>query len=112
MPPYDPEPQIIEKSLEELRFILNWITEQGEAYDNPTTVLIGGWAVDTYNSWYGSVDIDLVTNSRTKNTLKQVLKQERKYDSYRIPGRVNTVSKTTESREIIIDFIFTGKNKI
>ncbi len=27
MPPYDPDPQIIEKSLHELEFILNWIRQ-------------------------------------------------------------------------------------
>jgi hypothetical protein len=108
MPPYEPNQQIIEKSLEELEFILNWVKQRGETADNPITVLIGGWAVDAYNPWYGSIDIDLVTNSRTKNTLKQFLKRERGYDSYRIPGGINTVSKPTgdrEIREIIIDFI-------
>ncbi len=108
MSPYDPPPEIIAMSFEELKFILGWIRERGETADNPITGLIGGWAVDAYNSWYGSVDIDLVTNSRTKNTLKQVLKQERDYESYTIPGKINTVSKPTGNkniREIIIDFI-------
>jgi hypothetical protein len=108
MPQYDPSPEIITMSFEELKFIAGWIREQGETADNPITILIGGWAVDAYNSSYGSVDIDLVTNSRTKNTLKQVLKQERGYESYRVPGGINTVSKPTgdrEIKEIIIDFI-------
>jgi hypothetical protein len=108
MPPYNPSPEVIMMSFGELEFILGWIREQGETADNPTTVLIGGWAVDAYNPWYGSVDIDLVTNSRTKNTLKQVLIHDRRYESYRIPGRINTVSKPTGDREIgeiIIDFI-------
>ncbi len=108
MPLYDPTPKIIAMSLEELNFILNWIREeQGGSYDNPIAVLIGGWAVDAYNPWYGSVDIDLVTNSETKNTLKTVLKEERGYESYKIPGRINTVSKPTgdgEIKEIIIDY--------
>ncbi|MFZ3060487.1 MAG: hypothetical protein WA102_12230 [Candidatus Methanoperedens sp.] len=115
MPLYDPTPAIIAMSLEELNFILNWIREeQGESYDNPIAVLIGGWAVDAYNPWYGSVDIDLVTNSETKNTLKTVLKEERGYESYKIPGRINTVSKPTgdgEIKEIIIDFILRGRIK-
>ncbi len=114
MPPYDPSPEIITMSFEELKFILGWIREQEEVIDNPITVLIGGWAVDAYNSWYGSVDVDLVTNSRTKNTLKQVLKQERGYESYRIPGSINTVSKPTGDngiREIIIDFILRERLK-
>lgn len=58
---YNSCPQIIEKSLEELEFIINWVRQRGEKADNPITVLIGGWAVDAYNSWYGSIDIDLGT---------------------------------------------------
>ena len=69
MPPYDPDPQIIEKSLHELEFILEWAMQRGETVDNPVTVLVGGWAVDAYNPWYGSIDIDLVTNNRTKHSL-------------------------------------------
>lgn len=112
MPLYEPSPEIITMSFGELKFILGWIREQGETADNPITILIGGWAVDAYNPWYGSVDIDLVTNSRTKNTLKQVLKRDRGYESYRIPGGINTVSKPTgerEIREIIIDLILREK---
>jgi len=41
---------------------------RGEDERYPLTVLIGGWAVYCYNPWYGSVDIDLVTNSRAQNT--------------------------------------------
>jgi len=63
MPPYDPDPQIIQKSLEELEFILEWVRQRGETADNPVTVLVGGWAVDAYNPWYGSIDIDLVTHT-------------------------------------------------
>lgn len=112
---YDPPPAIIAMSLEELNFILNWIREeQGESYNNPITVLIGGWAVDAYNPWYGSVDIDLVTNSRTKNRLKRILIRRRGYESYRIPSIINTVSKPTgdgDFREIIIDFILRRRIK-
>lgn len=45
MPPYDPDPQIIEKSLEELEFILSWVKQRGETVENPVTVLVGGWAL-------------------------------------------------------------------
>jgi len=48
--------------------------------DNPVTVLVGGWAVDAYNPWYGSIDIDLVTNNRTKHSLMRILVKERDYD--------------------------------
>lgn len=108
MPYFDPNPRIISQSLEELRFIFNWVRERGETSGNPVTVLIGGWAVDAYNPWYGSVDIDLVTNSRTKNSLKYALKNERGYRTYEIWGESKSVSKQTGDSnitEIIIDFI-------
>lgn len=109
MPYFDPNPRIISQSLEELRFIFNWVRERGETSGNPVTVLIGGWAVDAYNPWYGSVDIDLVTNSRTKNSLKYTLKNERGYGTYEMWGESKSVSKQTGDsniKEIIIDFIY------
>lgn len=106
MPYFDPNPRIISQSLEELSFIFNWVRERGETSEDPVTVLIGGWAVDAYNSWYGSVDIDLVTNSKIKNSLKNTLKKNRGYGTYKVPGEnINTVSKQTDYGEIIIDFI-------
>ncbi len=60
---YESYQEIIEESLKELVFIINWINEREKDLDNPITVLIGGWAVDAYNPWYGSVDIDLATNN-------------------------------------------------
>jgi hypothetical protein len=102
MPPYDPDPQIIEKSLHELEFILEWVKQRGETADNPVTVLVGGWAVDAYNPWYGSIDIDLVTNNRTKHSLMRILVKERKYYHSRIG--THTVYKPTDHGPIIIDF--------
>lgn len=102
MPPYEPNPQIIVMSLEELKFILNWLGQRRERDDNPVTVLIGGWAVDAYNPWYGSIDIDLVTNSRTKSSLMHLLLTERGYRHYRI--EVHTAYKHTDYGPILIDF--------
>ncbi|VVB85067.1 Uncharacterised protein [uncultured archaeon] len=102
MPYYDPSPQIIEKSLEELEFILNWIRVHEELGRNPVTVLVGGWAVDSYNPWYGSIDIDLVTNNRTKHSLMHILNRKRDYDHDRIG--FHTVYKQTDYGPIIIDF--------
>ncbi|KAB2947591.1 MAG: hypothetical protein F9K14_03540 [Candidatus Methanoperedens sp.] len=92
----------MEKSLEELEYILNWIKQREDTANNPTTVLIGGWAIDAYNPWYGSIDIDLVTNNRTKHSLMHILHDEREYDHYRIG--VHTVYKQTDYGPIIIDF--------
>ncbi|VVB85367.1 Uncharacterised protein [uncultured archaeon] len=105
MPQYNINPQIIEKSIEELEFILKCVKRRGETSENPKTILIGGWAVDAYNPWYGSVDIDLVTNSEMKSDLKYYLKKLRNYGSYELDGGFNTISKMTEYGEIIIDFV-------
>ncbi len=102
MPRYDPTESIVSRSLEELGLITDWLAA---GKGRGATVLVGGWAVHAYNPWYGSVDIDLVTNSRTKNTLKNFLKTERGYGSHKIPGILNTVSKETDDGEIIVDFI-------
>src|SRR5665648_184507 len=102
MPPYNPNPQIFEKSLEELEFIFNWVQQRGEPADNPVTVLVGGWAVDAYNPWYGSIDIDIVTNNRTKHSLMHILAMEREYEHSR--RGAHTVYKQTDYGPIIIDF--------
>lgn len=92
------------ESLKELIFIINWINEREDQLEKPITILIGGWAVDAYNPWYGSIDIDLVTNHRTKEYLKRILFRNRGYERMRSP-LVNTVYKLTQyDQKIIIDF--------
>lgn len=102
MPPYNPTQQIINMSLEELMSILNWVREHGETATNPITVLVGGWAVYAYNPWYGSIDIDLVTNNRKKSSLMRFLVNERRYRHDRTA--VHTVYKPTTYGPIRIDF--------
>ncbi len=104
MDPYKVDQRIISDSLEELTYIMNWIHSREASADRPVTILIGGWAVYVYNPWYGSIDIDLVTNNRTKESLKHHLIHERGFIHYRTAGR-NSVCKSTEYRQdIIIDF--------
>ncbi len=87
MPEYSPEElEIVEQSLEELKHILQWVSPREENKENPVTVLIGGWAVYSYNDYYGSLDIDLVTNHKTKNRLMRHLLNTRGYDHYRKHG--------------------------
>ncbi len=65
-------------SFEELAHIIRWVDEREvTAGSGPSTVLIGGWAVYAYNPYFGSMDIDLVTNSRTRGSLTQHLRDER-----------------------------------
>lgn len=72
----------MEASLRELAYILQWLARA----DLPGTVLIGGWAVQAYNLWYGSVDIDLVMTARARERLKHHLERERGYAESSIFG--------------------------
>ena len=103
MPEYKPNQEIIEQSFRELGYIMKWVKSREDNQENPITVLVGGWAVYAYNPWYGSIDIDLITNNRTKERLKHHLRTRRGYIPYRT-AEESTVCKPTESGSIIIDF--------
>lgn len=60
----------MEASLKELQRILEWLEKEG--FDD--TVLIGGWAVQAYNMWYGSIDIDLVMTGDARDRLHSHLR--------------------------------------
>jgi hypothetical protein len=104
MPAINSEQRIIELSRNELTYILQWANARGESSRSPVTVLIGGWAVDSYNGYYGSVDIDLVTNNATKSSLEWHLLNARGYEHYRAYGS-HGVGKHTQYGWIIIDYI-------
>lgn len=94
---------IIKFSLDELIVITEYLQEREDA-DDPTTVLIGGWAVDSYNPWFGSIDIDLITNSNTRTSLRFHLRKNHNFVPYRLAGIPSSVKKDTESGAVIIDF--------
>jgi hypothetical protein len=104
MPEYSPTQQIIELSLEELKNIMQWVREREKNDETPITILIGGWAVDAYNPWYGSIDLDLVTNHKTREHLKWYLQNQRGFEHLREPG-LHSVTKNTPAGKIIIDFL-------
>jgi len=105
MPIYDPNPAIISSSLLELRKIGSWITDRQEDGASPKTVLIGGWAVDAYIPYLGSVDIDLVTNSTTKRSLMHHLQSHEgyKYDTL-FPFGKTVYRDASPYGRIILDF--------
>lgn len=104
MPVYDPGPEIIEASAAELRKIVSWVNASGPDPDLPDIVLIGGWAVDAYNPYFGSVDIDLVTDNRGREALIGYLTTREGYTP-KVQYPVSTVEKVTAHGEIILDFI-------
>jgi len=80
-----PASDIFQVSKDEVKAIFRWIAER-EGGGRRTTVLIGGWAVYTYDPYYGSVDIDLVTNSRTRSSLTNHLVGSLGYRMEHCPG--------------------------
>jgi hypothetical protein len=104
MASYEEYRSVIGASVLELQAIAEYIQAK-EDVASPTTVLIGGWAVHAYNPWYGSIDIDLITNSRTKQSMKEHLISTRGFIHYRTSDDSKRVEKiTTDGKPIIIDF--------
>ena len=95
---------VINASREELIEIFRWALSREKNAEYPITVLIGGWAVYSYNKWYGSADIDLVTNSKTREGLMKYLRDNRGFVKRRDPQASTTVVKNIPEGEIIIDF--------
>lgn len=112
MPAHDVPQTVKDTSLAELIEIFRWLRNRGEEESHPTTVLIGGWAVYTYNQWYGSIDIDLVTNGRTRQDMMGYLKYNRGFIPLRDPTMASTtVMKEIQERgirigDILIDFMY------
>ena len=101
---YQDQSSIIQNSNEELQEITRFL-QQKEDPANPKTVLIGGWAVHSYNPWYGSIDIDLITNSKTRKNLKEHLVSTRGFVRARNLDDTKRVEKKVEDgKYIIIDF--------
>lgn len=102
MPAYDPNP-VIASSLEELRYISRLIAEY-EDHERPRTVLIGGWAVHSYNAWYGSIDIDLITDSRGKKRVVDRLVGERGFVHRRgVDDTRSIIKEVSPGRAVILD---------
>lgn len=96
--------EVIAESKKDLTFIWDWVRKR-EDKDHPKTILIGGWAVYTYNPWYGSIDIDLVTNSKVHHKLMHYLKHERGYQYRRSIFSKTVVRPIGPNQNIIIDFM-------
>jgi hypothetical protein len=102
---------LVRYSFEELRAILRWQEEVSGADETPPrAVLVGGWAVYAYNPYFGSYDIDLVTNSRTRRSLMHYLIAERGFEKYKNPSRdqIGVVLVTPIDRPVYIDFASIG----
>jgi hypothetical protein len=104
MPDYKVSQTIKDASLEEVKEIFRWVQAKGVKESGPHIVLIGGWAVYTYNQWYGSFDIDLVTNSKIRHSLKYHLVRQRGFEYLNGP-LATTIAKKIDGQKIVIDFM-------
>ena len=109
MPDYELSQEIIELSGQELKKIGEWDELHNKSSSVPSLVLIGGWAVDAYNPYLGSVDIDLVTNSHTSHSLMHHLSRYEGYTYDVLYPFGKTVLKTTPHGTIVLDFISLDK---
>ncbi len=103
MASYEGLRSIVSISLEELQEIARYLQDREDPHA-PVTVLIGDWAVHSYNPWYGSIDIDLITNSKTRGSLQEHLVKNRGFIRDRRPDDTKYVRKPTPRGSILIDF--------
>ncbi len=105
---YEVYNQDIEDSLNYVSKIYEWSRRKHSSSQVKLPLLIGGWAVDAYNPWYGSLDIDIITNGRTRNSLKNFMKNQEGFQTEEILPKQKTISKITpEGKKIVIDYVQT-----
>ncbi|HKJ96173.1 MAG TPA: hypothetical protein VJ944_00350, partial [Thermoplasmataceae archaeon] len=68
-------------------------------------VLIGGWAVHSFNPWKYSLDIDLIATGRFKDSLKRHLYSTRDYSRERDSAGNTLFLKSIDSGDIYLDFL-------
>ena len=96
----------IEASINYLEVIYSFTMKRHSDHKIQEPILVGGWAVHSYNPWFGSLDIDLITNSKTKTSLEHFLKKQHDFETYEILPGEKTVAKTLPNgKKIIIDFV-------
>lgn len=99
--------RLVHDSFAELRVVLEWLeSSEGRPGTSARAVLVGGWAVYAYNPYFGSYDIDLATNARTRRSLMHHLVTHRGFGKYKDPmsGEIGVVLVTPDGKEVHIDF--------
>jgi hypothetical protein len=95
---------LAEDSIEELRYIFNW-SISAINYKPRDIILIGGWAVHSFNPWKYSLDIDFITSNRFKESLKNHLYVTRDYKRERNSNGNTIFLKHAQSGDIYLDFL-------
>ena len=99
------EDEIIRGSLEEVKSLFHWAEAKNKNGSSMRLILIGGWAVDVYNSWYGSRDIDIMVNSRALSSVQNFLYMDRGFHKERDVTGQNIYCKTIAEEKTYIDFV-------
>jgi hypothetical protein len=94
---------VIDESISELVALFELVNAKERTLDRPVTLLIGGWAVYTYNAYYGSVDIDIVTTSDIKRYLVTEL-GKRGFHHFKDAFEDRRLCKQTVSGPVQVDF--------
>jgi hypothetical protein len=98
------ETTLARNSFNELMYIFNW-SIANKNYRPGDIILIGGWAVHSYNPWKYSLDIDLIATGRFKDTLKRHLYSTRDYSRERDSTGNTLYLKRLDSGNIYLDFL-------
>jgi hypothetical protein len=98
------ETTLARNSFNELSYIFNW-SIANKNYRPGDIILIGGWAVHSYNPWKYSLDIDLIATGRLKDTLKRHLYSTRDYIRERDSTGNTLYLKRLDSGDIYLDFL-------
>jgi hypothetical protein len=91
-------------SFDELRYIFDWSVANRD-YTPSDVILIGGWAVHSFNPWKYSLDIDLIATGRFKRLLTKHLYSTRAYSKERDSAGNTLFLKRLESGDIYLDFL-------
>ena len=113
---YEVSPRYIDDSLSYLETIYSWSNRTHSRASIKEPFLIGGRGVDAYNSWFGSLDIDIIANSRTESSLRHFLKTKEGFTTEEVvPGQESIFKSIVGGGKIYVDFIgkripFEGKS--
>ena len=91
-------------SYEELGYIFSW-SAKNEEFRQGDLVLIGGWAVHSYNPWKYSLDIDFLSTNRFKDLLKEHLYTTMGYEKEKDSFGNTVLLKNAPPGEIYLDFL-------
>jgi hypothetical protein len=97
---------ITELSLKELVSIFRLLGSWEDGKERPEAVLMGGWAVYSYNKYHGSTDVDILAPNRVRDSLIRELKRGRGYEYRPLEdGEKPQLYRDFESGRVIVDFI-------